>query len=155
MVNTMLQTHPSKLLRRPRERGFTLLELLVVITIVGILAAMAIPNLIQTPQRARESVLKTNLRTLRQTIDQYFGDKGTYPPTLEALAEDGYLRDVPFDPMTETDEWGLVYDQDLGEEGVDPVATDHIAGAGGPGIIDVYSLSDGTSIDGEELYAEW
>lgn len=135
------------------ERGFTLLELIVVVSVLGILAAIAIPNFIGTPPRAREAVLKTNLHTLRTVIDQYYADQGTYPPSLDALAEEGYVRDVPFDPMTESQEWGLIYDQEGAEDGA-PESDLADIGGGAPGIIDVYSLSEGTSVDGE-LYADW
>ena len=134
-----------------KARAFTLLELIVVVAIVGILAAIAMPNMINTPRRAKEAVLKTNLRTLREVIDQHYGDKGAYPPTLDALVEEGYLRDVPYDPMTEKQEWGLVYDE--GDPYSEPAETD-IDGGGEPGIIDVYTLSTASSLDGEE-YAEW
>ena len=138
-----------------RARAFTLLELIVVVAIVGILAAIAMPNMINTPRRAKEAVLKTNLRTLREVIDQHYGDKGAYPPTLEALVEEGYVRDVPIDPMTGEATWGEVFDTDLGDGGIDPVESDFDDGSGGEaGIIDVFSLSPDSSLDGE-LYSEW
>ena len=70
-----------------RQSGFTLLELIVVIAIIGILATIAMPALKDVPTRARESVLKTNLRTFRDVIDQHYGDKGRYPKSLQALVD--------------------------------------------------------------------
>src|SRR5437667_10230659 len=95
--------HP---ITRSPDQGFTLLELLVVMTIIGILAAVAIPALRDSPQRAREAALREDLFTLRSTIDQYHGDKGYYPPDLATLVSDGYLRQIPVDPMTKSrDTW--------------------------------------------------
>ena len=89
---------------RNREHGFTLLELIVVVAIIGILATIAMPALKNVPPRTREAVLKTNLRTLRDVIDQHYGDKGKYPTSLEALVEEGYIRKIPQDPITKSSE---------------------------------------------------
>ena len=143
--------------RSSSSSGFTLIELIIVITVIGILATMALPNLRNSPRRADEAVLKTNLRTLRQVIDMHLGDKGFYPPTLEALVEEGYLREVPFDPMTGNAEWGLEYEQSEEDiEDFEPAETDFPEGEeAGPGIVDVYSLSEDLSLAGTTAYSEW
>lgn len=150
----MRDIHTRSRIGRRSESGFTLLELIVVVTVIGILAAIALPNFLQTPRRANEAVLKTQLRTLRQVIDQHNGDKGFFPPTLEALVEDGYLRNIPLDPVTKGYEWALEFD-DAGAEDFDfePAETDLPEG-GEPGIIDVHSLSADISLDGTP-YNEW
>src|SRR5262245_45043651 len=141
----------SRRSRRPRQTsGFTLLELIIVIAIIGILATIALPALKEVPKRANESVLKTNLRTMRDVIDQYHGDKGMYPPSLEALVEKGYLRKVPTDPITKSaDTWVLVYEEE--DPDAPPAETEQ---GDEPGIIDVKSGSPLASLDGTP-YAEW
>ncbi len=140
------------------ESGFTLLELLVVMTIIGILAAVAIPALRDSPQRAREAALKENLFTFRSTIDQFHGDKGYYPPDLATLVSAGYLRQIPVDPMTKSrDTWVVDYEELQLE--------DETAGTGGdgtqtseeppaPGIVDVHSSSTAKGLDGT-VYKDW
>jgi general secretion pathway protein G len=137
---------------RNREQGFTLLELIVVVAIIGILATIAMPALKNVPVRARETVLKTNLRTLRDVIDQHYGDKGRYPTTLEALVEEGYLRKIPTDPITKSsDTWVLVYEE---TDPDNPPAETETSEDGQPGIIDVKSGAPGNSQDGQP-YGDW
>jgi general secretion pathway protein G len=134
------------------ERGFTLLELIVVVAIIGILATIAMPAMKDAPRRANEAVLKTNLRSLRDVIDQHYGDKGRYPTSLESLVETGYLRRVPVDPITKsTETWQLVYEE------IDPdnlPAESDESEDGQPGIVDVHSGSPLNSLNGTP-YSEW
>jgi general secretion pathway protein G len=135
-----------------RQRGFTLMELIIVIAIIGILATIAMPALKNVPLKARESVLRTNLRTLRDVIDQHYGDKGRYPPSLEALVDEGYLRKIPVDPITKSSEtWVPVYEE-LDPD--DPPAEAEGGETAEPGIIDVHSGSDLTSLSGTP-YKDW
>ena len=137
---------------RKRQQGFTLLELIVVVTIIGILATIALPALKNVPTRAQESVLMTDLVTFRDVIDQYYADKGSYPPTLEALVEEGYLRAIPIDPITKSaDTWVPIYEEFDDEEV--PAETD-LPEDGQPGIEDVRSGSERLSLDGSP-YNEW
>lgn len=139
---------------RSAQRGFTLLELIIVIAIIGILATIAMPALKDMPRRAQEAVLKTNLRTIRDMLDQYYGDKGHYPATLETLVELGYARQVPFDPITKSNTtWALIFDDPSANPEAAPAETDLPEG-GEPGILDVHSGSQRAALDGT-LYAEW
>ena len=138
-------------MRRPSESGFTLLELLVVMTIIGILAAVAIPALRDSPQRAREAALKENLFTFRSTIDQFHGDKGYYPPDLQTLVTEGYIRSIPVDPMTKSrDTWVVAYEELTMETEGEAPPEESIA----PGVVDVHSASAEKALDGT-FYKDW
>lgn len=139
--------------RAARRPGFTLLELIIVVTMIGILATIALPALKDWPRRANEAVLKNNLRTIRDVIDQYHGDKGYYPPDLEELVDEGYLRSVPLDPMTKrTDTWVLVFEEVDADA---PPAETELNETGAPGVLDVHSGSDAVSLKDEQPYSEW
>jgi general secretion pathway protein G len=137
--------------RAARESGFTLLELIIVVAIIGILATIAMPALKDVPRRANEAVLKTNLHTMRDVIDQYYGDKGKYPTSLDQLVEKGYLRKIPVDPMTKrNDTWEFEYEETSDDNPRPETETDE----GAPGIVDVHSGSPLAALDGT-LYREW
>ena len=132
--------------RRPARhlRGFTFVELMVVITIIVILITMAIPIYSRSIIRTKESVLRNNLFTLRTVIDNYTYDKQKAPQTLQDLVTEGYLRIVPIDPMTGSNEtWKLIM-----EEASQSVNQSE------PGIFEVKSGSDKTGLDGTP-YADW
>ena len=133
------------------ESGFTLLELLVVMTIIGILAAIAVPALKDSPQRAREAALREDLFAMRSVIDQHHGVKGNYPPDLQTLVTDGYLRKIPVDPMTKSaDTWVVAYEEASAASDAAPDASASTT----PGIIDVHSGSTAKALDGT-LYKDW
>ena len=137
---------------RRHTAGFTLLELLIVMTIIGILATIAIPSLIQYPIRAKEAVLKTNLREIRSNLEKYYADKGKYPATLEELTPK-YLKQVPVDPFTKkSTSWIPIY-EDPDEEGAGPVPGEG-ENEDAPGIVDVRSAAPGKSLDGDP-YSSW
>ncbi|HKQ97757.1 MAG TPA: type II secretion system protein [Candidatus Polarisedimenticolia bacterium] len=135
--------------KRRAAAGFTLIELLIVVAIIGILATMAVVQLKNTPQRAKEAALKENLYVLRNVIDQYFTDKGKYPDSLQTLVDDGYIRKIPVDPMTESDNTWVEEQAPGSEQGAD---ADTGGDSGGVG--DVHSGSDATALDGSS-YSEW
>ena len=129
---------------RRRLRGFTFVELMVVITIIVILVTMAIPIYNNTIRRANESVLKNNLFTLRTVIDNYTGDKLKAPQSLQELVSAGYLREIPYDPMTRSNQTWKTIMEDASQS----------VNQSEPGIFDVKSGSEKTGSDGTP-YAEW
>jgi general secretion pathway protein G len=105
-----------------RRRGFTLLELLVVMAIIATLLTIAVPRYFGSLQRSREAVLKQDLTTLREAIDKYYGDTGKYPQSLAVLVEKHYLRSIPVDPIARAaDKWVVVNADDPEDNGVKDV----------------------------------
>ncbi len=127
-----------------REHGFTLIELMIVMAIIGILATLAIPSYVSAVKHAREAVLKEDLHVMRAAIDSYTMDKQKAPQSLDDLVTDGYLKVIPEDPMTHsnstwvTDTSDAMYSLDESE----------------PGVNDVHSGSQDTGADGQ-AYSTW
>jgi len=127
-----------------RRFGFTFIELMIVMAIIAVLMAVALPKYTRSIARSKESVLKSNLFTLRTVIDEYTYDKQKAPQSLQDLVTDGYLREIPVDPMLASSQgWKIIM-----EDATQAVNQD------APGIFDVRSGSDKLGLDGTP-YADW
>jgi len=142
------------MVKKNAQRGFTLIELIVVVTIIGILAAVAVSNVRFAQQKAREAALRDDLFEMRKAIDNYYADKQKYPDSLQTLVSDKYLRRLPSDPITMHADWVEVQQT---TEPNDPNAVDTSSGGASqttPGIVDVHSNANGTGLDGTQ-YKDW
>ena len=132
---------------RPRK-GFTLVELLVVMAILGILVAIAVPQLQKAPIRAKEAALREDLFTFRTCLDQFYADKGHYPDTLQTLVTEKYMRKIPVDPFTKSAyTWQVTMEE--------PDSSDTASQDAPPGIIDVKSGSKQVSPLDNTPYSTW
>jgi general secretion pathway protein G len=135
-------TNSQSAISNSQSRGFTLLELMIVISIIIILVSVALPQYQKTIMHARETILKDDLFKMRSLIDQYAADKGKLPQSLDELVTAGYMREIPKDPITDQKDWAIA-------TGDDPYSTE-----GGTGITDVHSGSGDVSSEGTP-YSEW
>ncbi|MGO9486997.1 MAG: type II secretion system protein [Rhodomicrobium sp.] len=111
---------------RPGIQGFTLMEMVIVLAIIGILAAIVAPSVMSAMIRAREAALQQDLKIMRKLIDDYYGDKNAYPPSLKALAEQGYLKAIPGDPVNGNKaEWKAVPTKEGGISDVHSLSNDN------------------------------
>ena len=129
---------------RRSPRGFTLIEVLIVMVIISILAGISVAMYGNSVDRAKEAVLKEDLKEMREAIDAYHADKNKWPPTLDALASEKYIRQVPVDPITSLQDWRTTASEPDPTNPLDE-----------PGISDVHSSSDKTSPFTQTPYAEW
>lgn len=133
------------MVRHKVRHGFTVLELIIVLTVLGMLAGLATSTHKNTARKSRETVLRHNLAQMRLTLDQYNADKSRYPDSLQALVDEGYLRDLPVDPMTRSaDTWEEVLETEYADED----------SSYEPGVFDIRSGSDERALDGT-FYYEW
>ena len=129
---------------RRSQRGFTLIELLIVMVIITILAGISVALYGGAPLRAQEAVLKDDLHAMREAIDAYHADKNKWPPSLDALVTEKYIREVPVDPMTNAADWQTT-----------PSEPDPTNPNDEPGISDVHSASTRVSPHTQTPYSEW
>jgi general secretion pathway protein G len=134
------------IMSRRNVRGFTLIEMVIVFTLIGILVGLALPQYQNATKKARESVLKETLFQMRKLIDQYYSDKSKYPASLQALVDENYLRKIPTDPITgKSDAWVEIKEQP---------AVDELEPGQSFGVVDIHSSSEEKSLDGTP-YNTW
>jgi general secretion pathway protein G len=136
--------------QRSTQSGFTLIELIIVVSIIGLLAGIAVANVKFAARKAREAALMDNLATMRKAIDNFYADKQRYPGSLDELVPN-YIKKIPNDPITKQADWEVIMDDPLsagtGENGelmsaeTDPEATAQ------PGVTDVKSVAVGSTLD--------
>lgn len=130
---------------RKGQSGFTLIELIVVVTIIGILAAIAVANVRHAQRKAQETALRDDLFEMRKAIDNFYADKQRFPNDLNELVPN-YLRKIPVDPITKQSDWEAVQDQALTSD-EQTFDTNLDNAAQGPGVVDVKTKAQGKTLD--------
>ena len=129
-----------------KQKGFTLVEVIVVMAVIGILIAIIVPSYKHYTSRAKEAVLKENLFVMRDALNKFYQDKNKYPTTLDDLITFKYLRKIPMDPMTKSYEWEVLHFEPDEMEDFDPEILESI--------IDIKSKAEGVGFDGTP-YKDW
>ncbi len=129
------------------ERGFTLIEIIIVFTLIGILVGLGLPQYTNSVKRAREVILKEDLFQMRKLINQYYTDKGKYPVSLQTLVDEQYLRSIPIDPITKSSQTWVEVQQTLTDDELMSFDLEI-------GIVDILSGSNEKALDGT-LYNTW
>ena len=122
-----------------RKNGFTLIELIVVMAIIGVLLTVAVPRYFHSVDKSKEAVLHQNLQLTREALDKYFGDNGKYPDSLDDLVTKKYLRSAPYDPITESATTWVIVAPESADKGA---------------VYDIKSSAEGTALDGSN-YKDW
>lgn len=131
--------------KRDSQSGFTLIELIIVVTIVGLLAGIALVNVRHAQRKAAENVLKANLTNMRKAIDDFYADKQRYPSALQELVDEKYMRRIPSDPITKSPDTWIEIRDDANDSALD--TSSDLNDSSAPGVVDVKSGAPGQTID--------
>jgi len=131
--------------KRTSQSGFTLIEMIIVVTIVGLLAGIALVNVRHAQRKAAENILKANLTNMRKAIDDFYADKQRYPSALQELVDEKYMRRIPADPITKSPDTWIEIRDDANASGLE--TSSDLNDSGAPGVVDVKSGAPGQTID--------